>query len=615
MNRLFVNIKVDREERPDLDRIYQLAHQLMTGRGGGWPLTVFLDPVERVPFFAGTYFPRERRYGMPAFREILESVDRWYRDNPGEVREQNGRVSEALRAVHRPGGGLPAAGREQDILQAAANEALARFDRTNGGFGGAPKFPQAPLLGAVARLADVDDSGQLETALKFSLERIAASGLRDHLDGGFFRYCVDEHWSIPHFEKMLYDNAMLLPLYAEGAERWNSPGLERVARGIAGWLDSVMAQDPGGYAASIDADADGEEGGFHVWDSEQIATLLPQPELNLFRRRYGLDGPPNFEGRRWHLREQKPVSELAREQDLSDHEVEEALARARARLLEARAARVHPMLDDKRLASWNALLAEGWVRAGRALQSDAWLDRADAVFGFIHDQLWVEGRLLAVYNRGQARLAAYLDDHAWLLNALTLYLQSRWERRWLDFAIRLADRMLEGFEDAAGGFFFSAAGTDVPITRSIVFTDDATPAGNAAAISGLKRLGHLVGDPRYTTAAERCLQRALPLAAESPLAHASMLPLLIDVLRPGAQVVLAGQSEAALREFRVRVLRNASIDCYLIGAPDDTLPGILADFRTTEPATAWLCRGLQCLPPAHTLEELERRLEEPDGDG
>jgi uncharacterized protein YyaL (SSP411 family) len=339
MNRLFVNIKVDREERPDLDRIYQLAHQLMTGRGGGWPLTIFLEPVELVPFFAGTYFPRERRFGMAPFREVLQAIHKWYGEHQDEVREQNGKVSEALRSIHNPAG-HPGESLEpedaQRVLQKSAQQIQARHDKVNGGYGGAPKFPQAPLLNAVAGLGSVESADSLHRGLEFTLEKMAQSGLRDHLDGGFFRYCVDEHWVIPHFEKMLYDNAMLLPVYAEGARRWDNAALASTARGIADWLVTVMQQQSGGYAASIDADAGGEEGGFHVWTQKEVDALLEEPARGMFKSAYGMHEAPNFEGQAWHLIERKTVAALAAEQGCSEDDVAGQLENSRKILRRAR---------------------------------------------------------------------------------------------------------------------------------------------------------------------------------------------------------------------------------------------------------------------------------------
>jgi uncharacterized protein YyaL (SSP411 family) len=612
MNGNFINVKVDREERPDLDRIYQLAHQLLTGRGGGWPLTVFLEPVELVPFFAGTYFPPERRYGMPSFKEVLSTLHQWYGEHRGEVREQNGKLREALDSIQNPTvaeSDVPDAAAAQEIFQSGAEQVYSLHDRVNGGFGGAPKFPQAPLLNAVACLGAVESGDSLDRSLEFTLEKMALSGLRDHLDGGFFRYCVDENWTIPHFEKMLYDNAMLLPLYAEGAARWNNPLLKSTAEGIIAWLESVMKQESGGYAASIDADAGGEEGGFHVWRREEIQSELSGKTRELFMRSFGLDEAPNFEGQSWHLQQRVPPGQLAREFDESEASVIELLSGASRTLRTARESRVHPTLDDKRLTSWNALLAEGFVRAARALGREDWMDPAREIFDFIRRELWTGERLMAVYHSGTARFEAYVDDYAWLLNALTLSLQARWDRDILEFAMEIAGALLEWFEDEeSGGFYFSDVTVDVPIMRTMYFQDDATPAGNAIAIPALNRLGRLLGDVRYTTAADRCLQRAAPRLTESPLACPSLLAALRDSVNPPRHVVISGTGPD--RQFALKrwVDGRDRVDCYLIGPPDETLPGILREYRSDEPVTAWLCRGMHCLPPVNSLEELEQQL-------
>ena len=610
MNRLFVNIKVDREERPDLDRVYQLSHQLLTGRGGGWPLTVFLDPAELVPFFAGTYFPRERRYGMPAFRDVLTAVDQWFREHGEERATQSAQLRAALESINQ---GEPAADSLIDersaaeIFRRSASAALARFDPLHGGFGGAPRFPQAPLLEAVAVLADAGAGEGLDRALRVTLERMARSGLRDHLDGGFFRYCVDDSWTIPHFEKMLYDNAMLLPLYAEGAARWNDAALASAAEGIAEWLQAVMRQASGGYAASMDADADGEEGGFHVWTGAEIDACLDNPALDLFKRAYGLDRPPNFEGRSWHLQRHANSDELCREFELTAAEVATTLTEARLKLLDRRSARVHPALDDKQLTSWNALLAGGFVRAARAMQREDWLDRAEEIFLFVRRELWRDSVLMAVYNAGEARFSAYLDDYAWLIDALLDYLAARWEPSWLEFAVELTEALLASFEDSDnGGFFFSDEAVDVPMSRSMLYQDDATPSGNGIAVMALNRLGRLLGDTRYLAAAERCLLRGLPKLQESPLGHATLLRALHDTMHPPPKLVLAGTDPEALEATKQWAATRYRLDCYLLGAKTEGLPGMLSEFRTNRPVTAWLCRGMQCLPPVNSQEELDR---------
>jgi uncharacterized protein YyaL (SSP411 family) len=611
MNHNFVNIKVDREERPDLDRIYQMAHQMLTGRGGGWPLTVFLDPADQTPFFAGTYFPPARRYGMPSFQQVLQALHRWYSENRNEVREQNEKLNaalESIRGISREPSGPESTGPE-DILHLAVRQICSRLDPVNGGFSGAPKFPQAPLLEAMAALLPYEDGNALESGLKFTLQKMAVSGLRDHLDGGFFRYCVDDTWTIPHFEKMLYDNAMLLPLYAEGAARWNDPLLESAAEGIADWLQTAMIQPTGGFAASIDADAAGEEGGFHVWTPEQVEAVLSGKSLEIFKRAFGLDQPPNFEGRAWHLLRFVPDSQLAVEFEEPEESIAAMLDAAREKLVAEREKRVHPTLDDKQLTSWNALLAAGLVRAGRSLGSDEWLDRAADIFDFIRKELWLEEGLLAVFNQGSSRFEAYLDDYAWLLNALLDYLQARWDDDLLNFALQLTDALLSRFEDPEhGGFFFSDAAVKVPLGRSMLFQDDATPAGNAGAIIGLNRIGRLVGEVSYTEAANRCLERAMPQLQQSPMGHGSLLTALIDTTQPPPHLVIGGRDSAKKHQLKKWVDRHYRLDCYLIPPSDGDLPGILGDYRSDDSVTAWLCEGLQCLPPVSTQDELEQQL-------
>jgi len=622
MNDLFINIKVDREERPDLDRIYQLSHQLMTGRGGGWPLTVFLDPVEHIPFFAGTYFPPEPRHGMPSFPDLLSRVRQWYDQNRDEVKGQNNKLRQAITAINQPMVmEEPAAGENSpaSILEAAAQQLLARHDPVNGGYGGAPKFPQAPLLSAVNALGNdaSDTSGALlGKSLEFTLETMARSGLRDHLDGGFFRYCVDATWTIPHFEKMLYDNAMLLPLYAEGAKRWDSPVMKGAAEGIASWLQASMRHETGGYSASIDADAGGEEGSFHVWHKDEINKLLPESSRQIFCMSYGLDQAPNFEGTSWHLVRRLPAGELADVSGDSVQAIEEALEKARPVLVSAREKRVHPTLDSKRLTSWNALLVEGFVRAALALDRDDWLESADQIIQFIHRDAWDGEHLFAVYNAGEAKFKAYLDDYAWLLNAIMLFLQARWKDEYLHFATRIGDAMLTRFQDPEhGGFFFSDAAVEVPIARSMIFQDDATPAGNAIAVSALQKLGALTGGFDYTKAAQRCLDRSMDLLRQSPLACASLLPVLQESVNPRPHIIISGTDARQCEELKQWVNTGYQVDCYVIGQARDSLPGILAEYRSSEPVTAWVCHGMQCMPPAESREVLKQRLEVANGSG
>jgi hypothetical protein len=596
MNELFVNIKVDREERPDLDKLYQLSHQLLNGRGGGWPLTLFLDPHDLGAFFAGTYFPPQPRHGLPAFVDLLRKVREWFDANRDAVRVQNRSLRQAIEQLQAATPGESDAG--EALLEQAFGQLQQRYDSAHGGFGAAPKFPQAPLLGLVAVLAEPGGrfAGAAQQMLRHSLAAMAASGLRDHLDGGFFRYTVDGTWTIPHFEKMLYDNAQLLPLYAEAAAAGGDRMLEQAASGIAGWLLSEMQQADGGFAASIDADADGQEGGFHVWDREQLEALLDEEYRGGFSRDFGLDRAPNFEGRHWHL--------VRTDGAISGHE--ESLKRLRA----ARAARVPPATDTKVLTAWNALCADGLARAGLALERPDWIDAASATLTYLRRCAWRDGRLYAVTSKDGARFPAYLDDHAFLLQAILSLLQARWEDGLLPFARTIADRMLDLFESTDGGFFFTASDQATPVTRLRTLQDDATPNGNGIAAVALQTLGHLESEPRYVEAAQRTLETGHAELAKYPLAHASLLTALDRSLRAPAQVVICGAIDAEKQSWRALALRFNRVNCYLLpqGAGDKPAAGKQgADHRTT----AYICHGMRCLPPVTTPEDLEKALREP----
>jgi uncharacterized protein YyaL (SSP411 family) len=604
MNALFVNIKVDREERPDLDRIYQLSHQLLTGRGGGWPLTVFLDPADLTPFFAGTYFPPEPRHGLPGFAELLKKVRQWYDTHREEVAAQNRKLVEAIASMQDGSEATEPPG--MDVFATLDDSLRKNYDAQNGGFGGAPKFPQAPLLALVQFMAQHGNRAS-DTAdmLHDSLTRMALSGLRDHLDGGFFRYTVDGAWTIPHFEKMLYDNAMLLPLYAEAAMTRDDPFLAETAAGIVDWLGRHMRHDNGGFYASIDADADGKEGGFHVWQREEVEQLLNAEDSARVCALFGLDQPPNFEGHAWHLvrADGDTRTELPRQ--------------AMNRLLEARAQRIPPATDTKQLAAWNALCIEGLARAGMALNRQEWLEMAEQALQFVRSHLWHEGRLYAVYAGDRAQFPAYLDDHAGLLNAILVLLQGRWSSENLQFACQLGEELLDAFADAeAGGFFFSAASAAVPVHRLKPFQDDALPSGNGVAVRGLLKLGHLLGDARYLDAARMTLTAATREIEDYPLAHASLLLALADHQHPVTQVLITGHDQQRTEALRDTARQAAGgpfrVNCYTVRPDGGPLPGMLGALDFDAAAAAFVCRGLQCLPPVTEADQLTSLLTEAD---
>ncbi|MGH8679144.1 MAG: thioredoxin domain-containing protein, partial [Burkholderiales bacterium] len=451
MNHNFVNIKVDREERPDLDQIYQSAHYLLTRRHGGWPLTMFLTP-EQKPFFGGTYFPKTSRYGMPGFADVLERIALAYRERRTDIDEQNESLLEVL-ASTQPARPAAASVLNDAPLGAAIAEMIGSFDPADGGFGGAPKFPHPAELDFCLRFGRRDS--RLRDHALFTLQKMAQGGIYDQLGGGFCRYSVDQHWMIPHFEKMLYDNGPLLALYADAWLVSGDPQFRRIAEETAQWVMRQMQSAEGGYYSSLDADSEHEEGKVYVWTREEVEALLSDEQYALIRAHYGLDRPPNFENRHWHLHVAKPLPAVAAALGIDESAALTLLAGARARLIAARDRRVRPGRDEKVLTSWNALMIQGMVHAARIFSRGNWLASGRRAADFIQSRMREGVHLLATYKDGRAHLNAYLDDHAFFLLATLELLQAEFRSSDLEFARELADALLERFEDReAGGFFF-----------------------------------------------------------------------------------------------------------------------------------------------------------------
>jgi hypothetical protein len=592
MNRLFVNIKVDREERPDLDKIYQAAQQLLTQHAGGWPLTMFLTPEDQQPFFGGTYFPSEPRYGMPAFKELLERVAEYYRSESASIREQNGRLAAAFAHLQPADEGTAALDESPLRLAHAALERS--FDRRFGGFGAAPKFPHPQSIERCLR----ESSPESLSMASMTLTRMAEGGLYDQLAGGFARYSVDESWSIPHFEKMLYDNGQLLGTYAAAAAITGDKLFARIAGETADWVLRDMRSPQGGLYSSLDADSEGHEGRFYVWSTAEVRERLSEAEYPVFAHRFGLDQPPNFEGR-WHLCVRAPLAGPG----------ENALIEsARSKLLAARTLRVWPGRDEKILTAWNALTIKGLAIAARVLHRPDLADAATHAVDLIHHSLWRDGRLLATYKDGRAHLNAYLDDYAFLADALLELLQARWRSRDLEFAQALVEAILERFADpGAGGFYFTASDHEQLIHRSKTFSDESIPAGNGIAASVLCRLGYLLGEPRYLAAAERTLQAGFGLMRQYPESHLSLIAALEDYLKPLQTLILRGPL-ASRWAHALASRHDPARMVFAIPADAADLPEGVAAKRPDGEAVAYLCTGTTCSAPIRRFEELELAL-------
>jgi uncharacterized protein YyaL (SSP411 family) len=615
MNARFVNIKVDREERPDLDRIYQTAHQVIAQRAGGWPLTMFLTSDGQLPFYGGTYFPKTARYGMPAFRDVLRHVADYYVEHPLEAAKFGAQLGDVLKRLDPDAGG--GATLDASLLDAAVRAMTGELDVRHGGFGHAPKFPHATSLELLLRRARASErTGTSDAASRhaaiFTLARMAAGGIYDQIGGGFSRYSVDDRWMIPHFEKMLYDNGPLLALYAEAHAYTSLPEFARIARETAAWTLREMRAPEGGFWSALDADSEGEEGKYYVWKPDDVRTLVTADEYAVLARRFGFDRTPNFEGH-WHLYVCEEIAAVAAALGIEESRARELLDSGRTKLLAAREGRIRPGLDDKVLASWNGLMIRGLAIAARHLDAPELADAATAALDFIRTTMWRDGRLLAAYKDGRARFPAYLDDHAFLIDAALELLQLRWRAEDLAFADDLARSLIERFEDRErGGFWFTAHDHEALIHRSRTFSDDSMASGNGVAAKALARLGHLLGHVEYLEAAERTLRAAAGAIERYPQAHASLLIALEEWLEPPDLVILRGNAGSlerwrnALRGYAPRRL------VFAIPANAAALPEALAARAPRGAAVAYVCRGATCSPPILYPDELSAALEAPD---
>jgi hypothetical protein len=613
MNEAFVNVKVDREERPDLDRIYQTAHQMLTQRGGGWPLTMFLSPRDQRPYFGGTYFPPEPKYGMPAFRDLLHRVAAYYSEHRDDVDRQGAALVKVLgELVPPPSNSEPVLSRAP--LDAARSALQREFDGRFGGFGGSPRFPHPMNVEFLLRAWRVTaDDGEPDLQSLYmatlTLTRMAEGGLYDQLGGGFCRYSVDPYWMIPHFEKMLYDNGQLLAVAAQAAVATGEPLFRRIAGETADWMRRDMEHAAGGFYSTLDADSEGHEGRFYVWTPEQARSLLDPVEYAVLSRRFGLDRDANFEGL-WHLHAFESMAQVAGDAGLDEERATAVLDSARAKLLAARNQRVWPARDEKILTSWNGLAIAGLAAASRALERADLADGAARAVDFLREHCWRDGRLLAVHTDGRSRFPAYLDDHATLAWGLLELLQTRWHGPWLAWAVELAETLLARFEDRdEGGFFFTADDHEQLILRPRTFADDATPCGNGVAARVLLRLGFLLAEPRYLDAAERTLRAAWPALEKYPQAHVSLLMALDELTEPPDVVVLRGTRDD-LDTWRTELDKSWDPRRCVVAIPADEtgLPPALESKKPRERAIAYVCRGTACSAPLASLGDLLREL-------
>ena len=636
----YVAVKVDREERPDVDAIYMKAVQLIAGQGG-WPMSVFLTP-EGLPFFAGTYFPDRPRHGMPSFGQVLEHIAALWADRRDEVlknaehvrrlldRDELAAVRQAF-AQRGPAdfglrlpeeGGAPAGA---VLRRAVLDEAVARlagdFDAARGGFGGAPRFPQPTVLEFLLRRAvATGDPDSLEMVTK-TLDEMAAGGIHDQLGGGFHRYSVDDIWLVPHFEKMLYDNAQLASLYLHAWQVTGEAAYRRVAEGTLDFVLRELTDPAGGFFSALDADSEGEEGRFYVWTPEQIeealggggpaaaAGVIPgADDLQLFFDAYGVTPRGNFEGATI-LHAALDAPRLATLHDRDDEEVERRLAAMRARLLEARAGRVRPGLDDKVLAAWNGLMLAALAEAARVLDSERYLAAARACAGFLLGEMRApDGRMLRTWAGGTARLNGYLEDQAAVAAGLLQLYQTDFDPRWFTAARELADLTLANFAAPGGGFYDTSDDHERLLTRPRDLQDGVQPCGGSLAALVLLQLGAYTGDGRYLDAAEAALAPLQPPMASSPLGFGTWLSALDLTLAPPTEVAIAGAGPDEL----LAAVRSAWRPNVLVAAGDGeaaAVPLLWGRGALDGRPAAYVCTGSTCEQPVTTADALSALLD------
>ena len=608
MNERFVNIKVDREERPDLDAIYMQAVQAMTGHGG-WPMTVFLTP-DGEPFYGGTYFPPDDRHGLPSFRRVLISVAASYASRKDQVARTTAAMRELYESSSAPLRGGAAV--TPATLDQAYRGIAQRLDLQHGGLDGAPKFPPTMLLDYLLRYwRRTGTEFALEQAL-LAFRKMARGGIYDQIGGGFARYAVDAVWLVPHFEKMLYDNALLVLL---GTHLWQATGdaeVWRVVEETIEWVRREMTSPEGGFYSSLDADSEGYEGKFYIWTPEELDSLLGD-EADLVKSYYGVTRGGNFEGKSILFVPFDPTAVAARAH-VSEDALEETIARAKERLYEARSERVWPGRDDKILASWNGLMVRGVAEAARVFANDAWRKLAVRNGEFLFARMVRDGRVLRSYKDGDARLPGYLEDHAAVaLGALALY-ELTFDPRWLDRAQRLCATTIEWFwDDGAGTFYDTAHDHEKLVTRPRDVTDNATPSGTSLAVDLLARVSELTGDADLRGRATRVVESLAEPMTHHPTAFGHLLGAADMLVHGAVAVALVGPRGDDGIDPLARAVAERYIPSLVLaaGAPGNGSTIALLEGRTMQggKATAYVCRHFACELPATDAAQLAEQLE------
>lgn len=617
LNEHFVSVKVDREERPDVDHVYMTVCQAMTGHGG-WPLTIIMTP-EKKPFFAGTYIPKEDRYGRTGLIKLLHKIVELWKSERGKADEMGSRVVEAVRGYLNP---VEEGEIEAGVLDHAFEQFARQFDDLYGGFGDAPKFPRPHDLLFLLRYWKQNGEEEALHMVTHTLDSMRRGGIYDHVGYGFARYSVDREWLVPHFEKMLYDNALLAIAYLEAYQATNDEKYGQVAREIFKYVLRDMTSPEGGFYSAEDADSEGVEGKFYVWTPEQIVEVLGQEDGELFCACYDVTPEGNFEDHTSILNQiHVSLEEIARERNLTLEELEKRLEEAREKLFTARAKRVHPLKDDKILTSWNGLMIAAFARGFRVLGETEYIEAASEAVQFINRKLRREdGRLLVRYRDGESAYLGYLDDYAFLAWGLMELYEATFRAEYLQQAIDLTKEMLELFGDPEeGGFYFYGKDGEELFSRPKEIYDGAIPSGNSVAAYNLIRLAKLTSDERFMKEADKQLKSFAKSVAASPISHSFFLLAMQFALGPSKEIVIVGEPNDVSTKEMIRVVQRAYLPDVVIamypqGDDVNTMKFWIPDADekatgTDSKATVYLCENYACQAPITDVEELKRQLE------
>ncbi len=613
MNEHFVSIKVDREHRPDVDGIYMSAIQMMTG-SGGWPLSVFLTPNGR-PFFGGTYFPPKDIYGRPGFERVLLAIAEAWKNKQQELVESSNKISKVLSNLTRP---TEKETLSPDMLKSGFDYFKATFDPINGGFGPAPKFPQPTNLSMLLSYWHRTNDTQALQIVEKTLDVMAKGGIYDHLGGGFHRYATDEKWLVPHFEKMLYDQALLSKVYLQAHQATGKKKYAETAREIFDYVLRDMTDPEGGFYSAEDADSEGKEGAFYVWEAEQINSMLDKEEAEIFSTYYGVTKKGNFEENKT-IFNITPSKEQLEKKFLKDYtELMNIISSARIKIFNERSKRIRPHRDDKIITAWNGLMISSMAYGGAVLQEEKYSKAAEKAGRFILDALYKKGRLMRYYSRDQAVELAFLDDYAFTIMGLLDLYQTSFEAKWLIDAKMLAEEMIELFADNEhGGFFLTGKDSEKLISRIKPNTDGVIPSGNSAAAFALLKLGKLAMNSYFTEQGFKILEFFSQQLKQSSGYSSEMLTALNFWLGPTPEIVIAGNADAAdtrqmLKLIRKKFLPNTVVLLHqqnkLDSGIDKIIPFIKNITAIENKATAYVCENFACKQPVNNTDDLDKML-------